>query len=122
MSANNRIGSKRLVVGAHYGLRDWLVQRVTAVVMAVYAVLFAAVLVNQPSLDYDSWQGLWLKPWLRYATLLFFLSLAWHAWIGMRDILMDYVWHTGWRLALQILVILALVLYTAWAVQILWSA
>ncbi|MFP3562496.1 succinate dehydrogenase, hydrophobic membrane anchor protein, partial [Paraburkholderia sp. SIMBA_049] len=35
MSVNNRVGSKRLVVGAHYGLRDWLAQRITAVIMAV---------------------------------------------------------------------------------------
>ncbi|MFS2105319.1 succinate dehydrogenase, hydrophobic membrane anchor protein, partial [Ralstonia sp. Ralssp135] len=38
MMANNNIGPKRLVVGAHYGLKDFLAQRVTAVIMAVYTV------------------------------------------------------------------------------------
>ena len=59
--------------------------------------------------------------WMRLATLLFFLSLFWHAWIGMRDILMDYVSSTAARLGLQVVVILLLVAYAAWAVQILWS-
>ena len=112
----------RVVVGAHYGLRDWIVQRVTGAIMAVYVVLLMAVLLAQSPLDYAAWRALWAQPWLRFATLLFFLSLAWHAWVGVRDILMDYVRHTGWRLALQIAVILALVFYAAWAVQILWSA
>ena len=111
---------KRIVVGAHYGLRDWLAQRVTAVIMVIYFVLFAIVLVRQPALDYSGWRQLWSQPWLRFATLLFLLSLIWHAWIGVRDILMDYVGHTGWRLALQVVVILSLVLYAAWALQILW--
>jgi succinate dehydrogenase / fumarate reductase membrane anchor subunit len=112
---------KRIVVGAHYGLRDWLVQRVTAVVMAVYTVLLACLLLNQPSFDYVAWGAFWVQPGLRLATVLFFVSLAWHAWIGMRDIFMDYITHTGVRLTLQVCVILALALYTAWAVQVLWS-
>jgi succinate dehydrogenase / fumarate reductase membrane anchor subunit len=111
----------RVAVGAHYGWRDWLVQRVTAVVMAVYALILAAVLLRQPSMDFSTWRGLWATPWLRYATLLFFLSLAWHAWVGMRDILMDYVGNAGWRVALQSAVILALVCYTVWAMRILWG-
>lgn len=37
--ADNNIGPKRLVVGAHYGLRDWMAQRVTAIIMAIYTVI-----------------------------------------------------------------------------------
>jgi succinate dehydrogenase / fumarate reductase, membrane anchor subunit len=59
--------------------------------------------------------------WMRLATLVFLLSLFWHAWIGMRDILMDYVKSTLLRLALQIVVALLLVAYAGWAIQILWS-
>jgi succinate dehydrogenase / fumarate reductase membrane anchor subunit len=43
-----------------------------------------------------------------------------HAWVGMRDILMDYIKPTGLRLALEVLVILVLVGCAGWAVQILW--
>ena len=38
-------GSKRIVVGAHYGLRDWLAQRVTAVLMALFTALVLAQLL-----------------------------------------------------------------------------
>ena len=111
----------RIITGAHYGLKDWLVQRVTALIMAVYAVLFtAAVLISSPA-GYEQWQALFAPQWMRLASLLAFLSLFWHAWIGMRDILMDYIKPTALRLGLQVVVILLLVAYAAWAVQILWS-
>lgn len=112
----------RVITGAHYGLKDWLVQRITAVVMAVYAVLFVgSVLICSPS-GYEQWRAMFEPQWMRLASLLFFLSLFWHAWIGMRDIFMDYVKPTGVRLGLQVVVILLLVAYAAWAVQILWSS
>lgn len=111
----------REVTGAHYGLRDWLAQRVTAVVMAVYTVLFLVMLLKMPQFDYVNWKALWSTPWMRYATLLFLLSLFLHAWIGMRNIFMDYIKHSGLRLVLYALVILSLVAYGAWAVQILWG-
>jgi succinate dehydrogenase / fumarate reductase membrane anchor subunit len=57
---------------------------------------------------------------MRFATLLFVVSVLLHAWVGMRDILMDYVKPTGWRLALQIVVVLVLVGAAGWAVEILW--
>ncbi|HUU72471.1 MAG TPA: succinate dehydrogenase, hydrophobic membrane anchor protein [Burkholderiales bacterium] len=111
----------RVVTGAHYGLKDWLIQRVSAVVMATYVVLFvAAMLVCTPA-NYEEWRDVFAPQWMRLATLLFFLSLFWHAWIGMRDILMDYVSSAAARLGLQVVVVLLLVAYAAWAVQILWS-
>jgi succinate dehydrogenase / fumarate reductase membrane anchor subunit len=58
---------------------------------------------------------------MRIASFLFLVSLFWHAWIGMRNILMDYVHATGVRLMLQILVILSLLFYTVWSAEILWA-
>lgn len=112
---------KRIVVGAHYGLRDWVVQRVTAVVMAVYTLLLVAIMLTPPSFQFAEWKALFANQWIRIATLLFLLSLYLHAWVGVRDILMDYIQPTGVRLAAQILVILALLYYAVWSVQILWS-
>ena len=111
----------REVVGAHYGLRDWLAQRVTAVVMASYTVLFIGLLLAAPKIDYATWRQLFAPQWMKLATLLFLLSLYLHAWIGMRNIFMDYVKHGGLRLALYALVISALIVYAAWSVRILWS-
>jgi succinate dehydrogenase / fumarate reductase membrane anchor subunit len=111
----------RVVTGAHYGLRDWLVQRVTAVVMAVYALVVAAYLLLQPSFGYDTWIELFSGNVMRSFSLLFLLSLFYHAWIGVRDIVMDYVKPASIRLLIHVLVILALVLYVIWSVQIIWG-
>jgi succinate dehydrogenase / fumarate reductase membrane anchor subunit len=111
---------KLAVTGAHYGLRDWLVQRITAVVMAVYLLLLAAILIASPPHDYAGWRTLFSGQWFRIVSFLFFVSLCWHAWIGMRNILMDYIHSTGTRLLMQVLVILALLFYAVWSVDILW--
>ncbi len=111
----------REVVGAHYGLRDWLAQRVTAVVMLVYTLLVLMALVMLPKFDYWSWKALWQLPLMRYATVLFVVALLFHAWIGVRNIFMDYIKDAGVRLTLYVVVILALIAYGAWAIQILWT-
>jgi succinate dehydrogenase / fumarate reductase membrane anchor subunit len=111
---------KRLVVGAHYGLRDWLAQRISAVLMAVYTLILLVVLLKSPPLTYAAWKDLFAQGWMRVATLLFAASLAWHAWVGVRDILMDYVKPDGLRLTLQVLVLLLIASYVGWAIQILW--
>lgn len=113
---------KRIVVGAHYGLRGWLIQRVSALVMAIFTVLVAIVLLAHPVRDFAGWQQLFASPWMQYATFLFIASLILHAWVGMRDILMDYVPSTGLRFALMLVVILALIVYFAWAIRILWGS
>jgi len=110
----------RIVTGAHYGLRDWLVQRVTAVIMAVYSVIAVAVLFSSSPITYAVWRDLFAQGWMRVATLLFAASLAWHAWVGMRNILMDYIKPEGLRLTLQVSVLLVIASYVGWSIQILW--
>jgi succinate dehydrogenase / fumarate reductase membrane anchor subunit len=101
-------------------LRGWLVQRISAVVMTLYTVAFVVAFAAAKPVDYAQWKALFSQGWMRFATLLFFASVFLHAWVGMRDILMDYIKPTGLRLALEVLVILALVGCAGWAVQILW--
>ena len=115
------IGSKRLVVGAHYGLRDWLGQRLSAVVLGVYAVGLVLYVLLAGDLGYDRWAGLFAAPWMKVITLLALASLFYHAWVGMRDLWMDYVKPVGIRLALQVLTVLYLLGCAVWSVQILWS-
>lgn len=110
----------RIVVGAHYGFRSWLGQRVTAAYMALFTVVFGvSLLVVRPD-TFEAWRGFMGQGWVRFATFLFFASLFYHAWIGVRDIFMDYVKPTGVRLVLHAVVILLLVGYAGWAAQILW--
>jgi succinate dehydrogenase / fumarate reductase membrane anchor subunit len=110
----------RVVTGAHYGLRDWLAQRITAVIMAVYTVIVAVAVFGGMPIRYAVWKELFAQGWMRVATLLFAASLAWHAWVGMRDILMDYVKPAGVRLALEVAVLLTIACYLGWTIQILW--
>lgn len=110
----------RIVVGARYGMRDWLAQRITAALMAVYSVILLVVLVSSAPITYAVWKALFAQGWMRVATLLFAASLGWHAWVGVRDILMDYVKPTGLRLALQVAALLTIAGYLGWTVQILW--
>ena len=110
----------RVVTGAHYGLRDWLAQRITAVIMAVYTVILLVVLLGAVPITYPVWRDLFAQGWMRVATLLFAASLAWHAWVGVRDILMDYVKPVGVRLSLQVIVLVVLAGYLGWTIQILW--
>ena len=118
MSVN--YGSKRTVVGAGYGFRDWLAQRVTAGLMALFTiVLLVQVLFGGP-LGYDSWAGIFASQWMKVLTFVVILALAWHAWVGVRDIWMDYIKPVGTRLVLQVFTIVWLIGCSGWAVQVLW--
>jgi succinate dehydrogenase / fumarate reductase membrane anchor subunit len=112
---------RRILVGAHYGFTDWLVQRLSAVVMAVYTLILLAIAGYNGGIDYSLWQSLFASSAFRVITLLFGLSLFWHAWVGVRDIWMDYIKSTALRLTLEMLTVLALVGYAGWLIDILWA-
>ena len=111
---------KRVVVGAHYGLKDWLAQRITAVVMLVYTLILLGALIMGASLSQVGWRTLLSGTCMRFASFLFVVSLCYHAWVGVRDIWMDYIQPVGIRLLMHTLTLLALVGYAGWATQILW--
>jgi succinate dehydrogenase / fumarate reductase membrane anchor subunit len=112
---------KRTVVGAHYGLGDWIAQRVTALVMMLYTLLLLGVFAARSGpMDFAAWKALFAQGWMRVATLIFAVSFAWHAWVGLRDILMDYARPDSVRFALQVVSILLIAVYLGWTVQILW--
>jgi len=114
-------GSKRLATGAHYGLRDWLAQRVTATLMALFTiVLLAQVLLSKGPIGYDKWAGIFSSQWMKFITFVTIVALLYHAWIGVRDIWMDYVKPVGARLFLHMFTIFWLVACAGWMIQILW--
>ena len=113
-------GSKRVVVGAHYGLRDWLSQRITAVVMVLFTLALLLQFIFGGPVGYDSWAGIFSRQWMKVLTFVVIVSLAWHAWVGMRDVWMDYLKPVGLRLLAQVATIIWLVGCAGWAVQVLW--
>jgi len=114
-------GSKRIVVGAHYGLRDWLSQRVTAGLMALFTVVvLAQLLLKKGPVGYDLWAGIFSAQWMKVLTFVIIVALLYHVWVGVRDIWMDYVKSVAVRLTLQIASIVWLVGCAGWAIQVLW--
>jgi succinate dehydrogenase / fumarate reductase membrane anchor subunit len=118
--ATNTYGSKRTVVGAHYGLRDWLAQRVTGVVMALFTLAVIVQVLAPGEMGYDRWAGIFAKQWMKVLAFCVIVSLAYHAWVGVRDIWMDYVKPVGTRLVLEVITIVWLLGCAGWAVQVLW--
>lgn len=126
MATQERLGTKRLVVGAHYGTLDFIVQRVTAVIMAIYTLVLFFGIVFTSEMNFENWRRLFTFtcagiPVGSLLATLAFLSLAWHAWIGVRDIWMDYVRSAGLRLFLEVLTVLWLVGAVVYFAKILWS-
>jgi succinate dehydrogenase / fumarate reductase membrane anchor subunit len=114
-------GSKRIVVGAHYGLRDWLAQRVTAALMALFTLLvLAQVIFSKGPIGYDKWAGIFSSQWMKVLTFTIIIAMLYHVWVGMRDIWMDYVKPAALRLVLQVFTIVWLIGCMGWAIQVLW--
>ena len=120
MSVN--YGSKRVVVGAHYGLRDWLAQRITACIMAIFTVLLLAqVIFTSGPIGYDTWACIFSSQGMKVLTFAVIVALLYHAWVGMRDITMDYITSPVWlRLLVQVFTMVWLVGCAGWAIQVLW--
>lgn len=103
------------------GLYDWMVQRVTALVLAAYTVFMLAYLVCTPEATYEQWSGLFQQTWMRIFTLLAILSLAAHAWVGLWTISTDYLKSTGVRFIFQAVCGVVMFAYVVWGVQVIWG-
>jgi succinate dehydrogenase / fumarate reductase membrane anchor subunit len=110
-----------LLTRRYPGMRLWLTQRLTALVMAGYIVLLLLLLlVRQPD-GYAGWHAFVSPWWLRLATLLVFVCLVMHAWLGIRDVMRDYVRNIVLRGYLQLLMEIMLAIYLIWLAVILWN-
>jgi len=92
----------------HQGLRDWFFQRMSAVFMLVSVIGLCIFFVIHPDVTYDNWHSLFAIFWVKIATILFFLSLLAHAWVGMWTIYTDYVKCPVARLVLNTVTFFAL--------------
>ena len=114
--------TERHPVGAHYGLTDWLIQRLSAIVMVVYTALVLGIALWNGGIDHPLWERLIAHGGFKLASFLFMVALLYHTWIGMRDIYMDYLKPAAIRLAFEAITVIVLIGYLGWTIQILWGA
>lgn len=103
------------------GLKDWLIQRVTAIYFALYVFYVLGFIFMHPQLDYAVWHGLFHTLWFQIATALAILNLCLHAWIGIWTISTDYISCYALRLSFQVAVVFFLLAQFIWALLILWG-
>lgn len=103
------------------GLYDWMMQRVSAVVLAAYTLFILGYLVTTPELTYAQWSDLFSQTWVRIFTLLTILCLAVHAWVGLWTISTDYLKSTGVRFIFQAVCGTVMFSYVVWGIQVIWG-
>lgn len=102
------------------GLRAWLVQRMSAVYMLFFIIFLLTHFILDPPKSYPLWRDWMLSPNVSIATSVFFAALLAHTWVGIRDVIMDYVHPIAIRVGALALLALGLAWVGAWAIRILW--
>lgn len=103
------------------GLSGWVMQRVSAVILGLYALFLVSFFVTHPQLSFETWHALFANTWVKVITLLVLFNLAAHAWIGLWTVITDYIQCSCARLVLELGLILGLLAYVVWGVLVLWS-
>jgi succinate dehydrogenase / fumarate reductase membrane anchor subunit len=107
--------------GGRSGIRDWKWQRFSAIYLAGYLIYLVAFLGTSSHLNYAQWFEFMHHPWVKATTFLALISLLIHAWIGVWTIATDYLKPPVIRLSFLGLVMVALGIYFAWGIQIMWG-
>ncbi len=103
------------------GLYDWMMQRISAVMLFLYAIFIMGYLLLHPHLTYSQWSSLFSSTWMRIFSLLTLLSIGVHSWIGLWSIFTDYMKKTGVCFFFQGLCGLLMFIYVIWGIQVLWG-
>ena len=104
------------------GFKAWILQRISAVYLALFSVYLLFTLILYPPASHEAFKTWILSSPVLIWLLLFIYLLLLHAWIGIRDVAIDYLWHTGTRVIVLSLVGLMLSACGLWALVILISA
>lgn len=110
------------------GVSDWLIQRVSAVIVAVYTVFLIGWILTSGEVTYDAWRGLFDRTWMQIFTLVTLLATCAHAWIGVWTVGSDYLQTrtlgdgaNTLRFLYQIGAVLILIVYLVWGIKIMWG-
>jgi succinate dehydrogenase / fumarate reductase membrane anchor subunit len=102
------------------GLRPWIIQRITAAYIAVFVIYFvASLMLANPLVNADVWSQWVAYPGNNVSLGLFWIALLWHAWIGIRDVVLDYVHNVVSRMLVLTLVASVIVGSGLWGIRTL---
>lgn len=103
------------------GLKDWFIQRLSAVILGLYVIFIVAFLFAHPHPTFIQWSTLFSYTWMKILSLIVLISVLAHAWIGFWTVLTDYVHCSALRGLIQVCVILAIFACFVYGILILWS-
>ena len=103
------------------GLYDWVIQRLSAVILALYTLFLLGFVIASPDMQYSQWQGLFAQTWMKVFSLVALIAICAHAWVGMWTISTDYLKKAAVRFGLQLVCAGFLFVYLVWGIDILWS-
>lgn len=103
------------------GLHDWMIQRITAVILAAYVIYLCVFIFSTPNLQFEVWQALFAQTSFKIFSFITIASLCFHAWVGLWIISTDYLKPVAIRMIFQVLVIISCLAFLLWGAQILWS-
>lgn len=104
------------------GIHDWLLLRATAIVITLYVIYISGFFLMTDTLTWEVWQAFFASYFTKVFTLLALLSILIHGWIGMWQVLTDYIKPLGLCLILQLVVVIILIAYVFYGMVIIWGA
>ncbi|MXP67537.1 succinate dehydrogenase membrane anchor subunit [Pantoea sp. Aalb] len=103
------------------GIHDWLLVRVSAIIMLLYTIYIIGFITITDKITYEIWYSLFSSFFTKFFTLLTLISILIHGWIGIWQVLTDYVKKLSIRLLLQIIIVIALLSYVIYGTIVIWS-
>lgn len=104
------------------GVHEWLLVRASAIVICLYIIYMLGFIVFADNLNYDVWRGFFALPMTKVFTLLTLFSILVHTWIGMWQVLTDYIKPVALRLSLQLAIVVVLLVYLLYGTVVVWGA
>lgn len=103
------------------GIHDWLLLRAAAMIMTLYVFYILAFIVMSGPLTFDIWRGFFASSFTKVFTLLTLFSILVHGWIGMWQVLTDYIKPLALRMMLQLVIVVALLVYAIYGTVVVWG-
>jgi succinate dehydrogenase / fumarate reductase membrane anchor subunit len=103
------------------GLKDWWIQRATAVFLAIYGLFLLTFLCMHPHLEFSAWRALFNCRVVQAATIMSLFFLLLHAWVGLWTVTTDYLTCTALRVVVQWAILLVLIAQLIYGGMILWG-